>query len=108
MRKGVAAMTPAEVIAMRDNLAQFVGSIPPRQEDIELADDLIKTGWVVAPPNATLTASMNHATLPNCDGCGRFTSNPDVKRWCEGRGDWHACHERLLCPKCAEKENNND
>lgn len=56
----------------------------------------------------TLIASRNYATLPNCDGCGRFTSNPDVKRWCEGQGDWHVCYERLLCPKCAEKEITDD
>lgn len=57
---------------------------------------------------AKLKVSRNHATLPNCDVCGRFTSNPDVKRWCEGQGDWHACYERLLCPKCAEKEGTDD
>lgn len=44
------------------------------------------------------------ATLPNCDGCGRFTSNPEVDHWCIDGGDYHACYEELLCPTCSAKQ----
>lgn len=45
------------------------------------------------------------ATLPNCDGCGRFTSKPTERTWCTGGNaeGIHACYSELLCPKCAEK-----
>lgn len=47
-------------------------------------------------------ASRRYATLPNCDGCGRFTSAPTLKSGCVHMG--RACYELLLCPTCAAKE----
>ena len=42
------------------------------------------------------------ATLPNCDGCGRFTARPTRidTSWSGGAG-MHVCSELLLCPRCA-------
>ena len=44
------------------------------------------------------------ATLPNCDGCGQFTSTPTVvdNSWHGGAG-MYMCGELLLCPRCAAK-----
>lgn len=46
-------------------------------------------------------------TLPNCDRCGQFASNPTVRSWCTGGNAMgsHICHEELTCPRCTEKEN---
>ena len=43
-------------------------------------------------------------TLPNCDRCGQFTSQPDVRRSCDSYSDYHVCWELLICPRCAERE----
>lgn len=48
VRRGVGTMTPAEVIAMRDKLAEGIGQQQLSSEGI--ADWLIESGWVVAPP----------------------------------------------------------
>ena len=51
-----------------------------------------------------LAASPHRATLPNCDGCGQFTSTPTVvdNSWHGGAG-MYMCGELLLCPRCAAK-----
>lgn len=53
---------------------------------------------------AVETDRRRFATLPNCDHCGRFTSNPTVVSGCISGGGHHACWEWLLCPTCATKE----
>ena len=45
-----------------------------------------------------------YPTLPNCDGCGRFTSTPSEVSGCNALGHLIACYLLLLCPKCAAKE----
>ena len=49
-----------------------------------------------------LAASPRRATLPNCDGCGQFTSTSTVvdNSWHGGAG-MYMCGELLLCPRCA-------
>lgn len=42
------------------------------------------------------------ATLPNCDRCGRFTSNPTHYSECIGSETMWLCIDELLCPRCAE------
>ena len=42
-------MTPAEVIAMRDRLSEWLMTEYKDNSDV-LAESLIKSGWVVAPP----------------------------------------------------------
>lgn len=50
-------------------------------------------------------SKKRYATLPNCSQCGRFTSKPEIFRWCEGGNSGaHTCFELLLCPRCAEKK----
>ena len=51
-----------------------------------------------------LAASPHRATLPNCDGCGQFTSTPTVvdNSWHGGAG-MYMCGELLLCPRCSAK-----
>ena len=48
--------------------------------------------------------TKRYATLPNCDGCGRFTSNPEVRSECVGANGFIACYEQLLCKRCATTE----
>lgn len=43
-------MTPAEVIAMRDRLAEELWRAPIDDDYESIAVWLIETGWVVAPP----------------------------------------------------------
>jgi len=52
--------------------------------------------------------SKRYATLPNCDLCGRFTSDPTELSECRGLGNGYACFELLLCPRCAEHEAETD
>lgn len=62
-------MTPAEVIAMRDKLTEWfkeVGWIGAELE-MELADKMIREGWVVAPPKNEATC-----TCPTGDGSLRW------------------------------------
>jgi hypothetical protein len=46
------------------------------------------------------------AALPNCDGCGRFTSAPHIESFCTGGNNLvvHECHERFLCPACVARK----
>ena len=41
-------------------------------------------------------------TLPNCDGCGRFTSSPAPESVCVDAGESFVCFEWLICPRCVE------
>lgn len=43
-------MTPAEVIAMRDKLSEYLAEFFGTKREPELAEKLIKLGWVTAPP----------------------------------------------------------
>ncbi len=49
------------------------------------------------------------ATLPNCDGCGRFTSDPTPvnNSWSGGAGMF-VCSEQLLCPRCHAERKDSD
>ena len=52
VREGVGAMTPAEVLALRNRLAAYLRHVSGDSEpDLDfMADDLIDSGWVTNEP----------------------------------------------------------
>ena len=49
VRKGVAVMTPAEVLAMRDRLAEWLMT-EKENPSRDMAEALIASGWVTSEP----------------------------------------------------------